>query len=280
MLNLAEVAYGGLTQAESKVFEQIIWSKDTTCRSSVLSELPHGTTKKNFGNLTLCSHKEKVRIVYYLLLALHNKRGCSIFEQAQTRQKTRHSTFPTQKRIKEWQDVMYKGKATKKRKPTNEVGASFCVLAVTQGNDDDEEEEEHPQSAFPYRKDLLFGTDHNDKVPFDCKDKSIEFICDNLNCYGFGFLLHEDLDEIQLNLLMIASWSIIRQLHGKNNQFPNKDTINVLSNYQYTEAMFVSVLPTENGGEDDKPVFLEATCKLQLSCTSPHQEIEFSKRDI
>jgi hypothetical protein len=31
MLNLAEVAYGGLTQAESKVFEQIIWSKITTC---------------------------------------------------------------------------------------------------------------------------------------------------------------------------------------------------------------------------------------------------------
>jgi hypothetical protein len=31
VLNLAEVAYGGLTQAESKVFEQIIWSKVTTC---------------------------------------------------------------------------------------------------------------------------------------------------------------------------------------------------------------------------------------------------------
>jgi hypothetical protein len=31
MLNLAEVAYGGLTAAESKVFEQIIWSKVTTC---------------------------------------------------------------------------------------------------------------------------------------------------------------------------------------------------------------------------------------------------------
>jgi hypothetical protein len=87
MLNLAEVAYGGLTQAESKVFEQIIWSKVTTCRSSVLSELPCGTTEKNCGNLTLCSHKEKVGIVYYLLLALHDKRGRSIFEQAQARQR-------------------------------------------------------------------------------------------------------------------------------------------------------------------------------------------------
>jgi hypothetical protein len=204
MLNLAEVAYGGLTQAESKVFEQTIWSKVTTCQSSDLSELPCGTTKKNFSNLTLCSHKEKVGIVYYLLLALHDKCGRSIFEQAQTRQKTRYSTFLSRKRIKEWQDVNNKGKATKRRKATNVVGASFCVLAETQGNDD-EEEEELPQSAFPYRKDLPFGTDHNDKVPFDRKDKSIEFICDNLNCHGFGFLLHEDFDEIQLDLLMIAS---------------------------------------------------------------------------
>jgi hypothetical protein len=59
MLNLAEVAYGELTQAESKVFEKIIRSKVTTFSSSVLSELPRGTTKKNFGSLTLCSHKEK-----------------------------------------------------------------------------------------------------------------------------------------------------------------------------------------------------------------------------
>jgi hypothetical protein len=34
-----------------------------------------------------------------------------------------------------------------------------------------EEEEELPQSAFPYCKDLLFGMDHHDKVPFDHTDK-------------------------------------------------------------------------------------------------------------
>jgi hypothetical protein len=153
-------------------------------------------------------------------------------------------------------------------------------LAETQGNDD-KEEEELPQSAFPYHKDLLFGIDHNDKVPFDCKDKSIEFICDNLNHHGFGLLLHEDLDEIQLNLLMIASWSILWQLHGKTDQFPNKDTIDVLSNYQDTQTMFVSVIPTEDGGEIDKPTFLEATCKLQLHCKSTHQEeIDLSKREF
>jgi hypothetical protein len=177
--------------------------------------------------------------------------------------------------------VNNKGKASKRRKPTNEVGALICVLADTQGNNDKEEElgkaafqnvqdnkkeeeEEFPQSAFPYCKDLLFGTDHNDKVPFDHKDKSIEFICDNLNHHGFGFLLHKDLHEIQLDLLMIASWSILQPLHGKPDQFPNKETINVLSNHQDTQAMFVSVPASEDGGVIDKPTFLEATCKLQL----------------
>jgi hypothetical protein len=83
-----EVAYGGLTAAESKVFEQIIQSKVTACQSDILSELPHGSTKKNFGKLILCSHKKKVVIIYYLLLALHDKHGHHIFEEAQTRQKT------------------------------------------------------------------------------------------------------------------------------------------------------------------------------------------------
>ena len=133
-----------------------------------------------------------------------------------------------------------KDKASKRRKPTNEVGALICVLADTQGNHDkeeelgeaafqnmkddkkEEEEEEIPQSAFSYHKDLLFGMDHNDKVPFDHKDKSIEFIFANLNHHGFGFLLHEDLDEIQLDLLMIASWSILWPLHGKTRSIPKQ----------------------------------------------------------
>jgi hypothetical protein len=68
--------------------------------------MPCGTTKKIFGNLTLClQHKQKVGIAYYLLLAFHDKGGHSIFEQAQRRQKRRYSTFPTRKRMKEWQEV-------------------------------------------------------------------------------------------------------------------------------------------------------------------------------
>jgi hypothetical protein len=79
---------------------------------------------------------------------------------------------------------------------------------------------------------------------------------------------------------MIASWSILWPLHGKTDQFLNKDTINVLSNHHDTQNMFCSVLPSEDGWEIDKPTFLEATCKVQLHCTSPHQEIDFSKREV
>ncbi len=172
----------------------------------------------------------------------------------------------------------------------------FSVLADTQGNDDEEEElgktsfqnlldnkkqgeKEVPQSVFPYHKDLLFGTVHNDKDPFDHKDNSIEFIYYNLNHHGFGFLLHEDLEEIELDLLVIASWSNLWSLHGKADQFANKDTIEVLSIHHDTQAMFASVLPSEDGGEIPKPTFLEATCKGQLHYTSPHQQIDLSERE-
>jgi hypothetical protein len=112
------------------------------------------------------------------------------------------------------------------------------------------------------------------------KTNQLSLFVTNLNHHGFGFLLHEDLDKIQLDLLMIASWSILQSLHAKTDQFPNKDTIDVLSNHQDTQAMFASVLPSEDGGEIAKPTFLEATCKGQLPCLSPCQEIDFSKREI
>jgi hypothetical protein len=79
--------------AESKVFDHIFLSKVSACRSSILLEMPCGTTKKNIGNLTLCSHKEKVGIIYYLLLTLHGEGGPSILEQAKQdkREGTVHS---------------------------------------------------------------------------------------------------------------------------------------------------------------------------------------------
>jgi hypothetical protein len=73
MLNLAEVAYGGLTDSEQSEFEEIVQTMVRGCTSSVLAEYPHGTVKTDFGKLTLCSHKEKVGSIFCLLIALHNK---------------------------------------------------------------------------------------------------------------------------------------------------------------------------------------------------------------
>jgi hypothetical protein len=99
--------------------------------------------------------------------------------------------------------VNNKGKASKRRKPTNEVGALICVLADTQGNNDKEEElgkaafqnvqdnkkeeEEFPQSAFPYCKDLLFGTDHNDKSHLIIKTSQLSLFVTTSIIMGLGF---------------------------------------------------------------------------------------------
>jgi hypothetical protein len=42
--------------------------------------------------------------------------------------------------------------------------------------------------------------------------------------------------------------------------------------------MFVSVLPSEDGGEIDKPTFLDARCKLQLCHKSPSRDWPLQKR--
>jgi hypothetical protein len=97
ILNLAEVSYHGLTESERKEFEKIIWAKVTSCRSSVLSDYPRGTTKKDFGKLTLCSHKEKVGIMYYLILALHDERGQEIFGKDSHQTETEVQQFSDKK---------------------------------------------------------------------------------------------------------------------------------------------------------------------------------------
>jgi hypothetical protein len=62
----------------------------------------------------------------------------------------------------------------KQGKIDNEEELGKAAFQIVKANKK-EEEEELPQSAFPYHKDLLFGMDHNHKVPFDHKDKSILF---------------------------------------------------------------------------------------------------------
>jgi hypothetical protein len=65
---------------------------------------------------------------------------------------------------------------------------------------------ELPASAFPYRKDLLHGSDHQSKHPFDRSDESIVFVCQELRHHGFGFLMDNiKLDTYQLDHLVVVS---------------------------------------------------------------------------
>ncbi len=57
------------------------------------------TVKTNFGKLTLCSNKEKVGSVFYLLIALHNKRGREKLELAHEWQRDKYCAFPNKMAI-------------------------------------------------------------------------------------------------------------------------------------------------------------------------------------
>jgi hypothetical protein len=69
---------------------------------------------------------------------------------------------------------------------------------------------ELPASAFLYQKDLLYGSDHQSKHPFDHSNKSIVFVCEELCHHGFSFLMDDTkLDTYQLDLLMVISWETL-----------------------------------------------------------------------
>jgi len=178
VLNLGEVAYGGLTPGECTETERIICSKVTSSKSSILSEYPCGTVKSDFDRLTLCSHKEKVGAVFCLLLALHDERGCEVTGKAHKRQQKKYITFPTKKAVQKLSSETKKssssnGKPVKKWKVLSLSAAAVDTESPESEceTDDDEcedlSEQNLPAGAFPYRKDLLFGMDHQAKNKFD-----------------------------------------------------------------------------------------------------------------
>jgi hypothetical protein len=157
LLHIAGVGYLVLAPSELNEFEKIIRGLVDSCKCC-RTHYPGGTTKKNFGKLTLCSHKEKVGALYNLLLGLHHKDGCEVWDGAQKRQQSNYKTFPSKKKIKESHESKTNGKSTKKRKqdarntPDDERSA-----------DNDEEDDANDKllaNAFLYRKDLMFGSDH------------------------------------------------------------------------------------------------------------------------
>jgi hypothetical protein len=264
MMNLAEVAYHGLTAKELTEIEKIIQVKVMSGRSSANDDYPRGTVKSGFGKLTLCSHKEKVGSVFYLLLALHDKRGHEIIEKANKRQKKKYLTFPSKSVV---MSISKEPSHTKKR-------------TANQGTSSSNGESEHdsnntsqlPVSAFPYRKDLMFGNDHSNRYPFPQDDQSIEFVCRHLCFHGFGFLLETSLDAFQLDHLMITSWGILCPLKKLSNPYPSKDALQTICSD--TEVINAIVDEDDDDDDDPKQSSVEETCKVILPRELPSREID------
>jgi hypothetical protein len=228
MDQLAEVSYHGLSPTELMELEAIIHKKVMNCRSSALSEVPRGTVKKDFGKLTLSSHNEKVGSVFYLLLALHERRGRELLQKAHERQAEKYLSSTVEPA------------AAKEMNPAGLAIPAADQPEETINEDNDCESSSKPrelcESAFPFRNDLLFGTDHNDKNPFKRSNESIAFICKHLRLHVFGFVLDEEgLDVYQLELLMVASWSILRVMGG-NKEYPSDGTVKTLSSCEEIKA--------------------------------------------
>jgi hypothetical protein len=125
---------------------------------------------------------------------------------------------------------------------------------------------------------LLFGSNLQETNPFHCTNDSIEFVFHHLHCHGIGFLLSEDLDEFQLDLLvMITLWSVLHHLHDpehdKPDQYPSDNTVGILSKEEGTAILLSST--TNDDGPNAAPSFLETACKNHLHHTVPSCNIDF-----
>jgi hypothetical protein len=164
------------------------------------------------------------------LIGLHTQRGREVFEQAHDRQKKKYLTFPTKTAIASLYSGVQKNK-TKDVQPStkredSEMDTDSDADSVSSDETDDSDDDtdgdsenklnanaknstsrELSASVFPYQKNLLHGSDHYRKYPFDYTNESIEFVCRELRRHGFGFLMDDtELDPYQLDLLMITSW--------------------------------------------------------------------------
>jgi hypothetical protein len=74
---------------------------------------------------------------------------------------------------------------------------------------------------------------------------------------------------------MIASWAILCNIHGKPHQYPNNLTLEVLSQHDKTQEIFVSIT-NEDGGTAMVPSYLEASCKTRLRHSLLSRDINFT----
>lgn len=264
------VAYHGLTPSELTEFEGIIRKMVIHCRSSALNELPRGTVKKDFGRLTLQSHTEKVGSAFYLLLALHTKRGRELFQKAHSRQAKKYLSFTL--------DVTPKGDEQTSTSRTADAGEESNAQEHEECRNPAEKPSSNgkvlPPSAFPFRSDLLFGSDHKDKNCFDRTDESISFVCKHLRLHGFGFILeHDALDVYQLDLLMVSTWAILRLMEDKK-EYPSESTLeDLLLQPEFKDIIPSDLLDDDETNEDtSSPV--ESSCLSNLPREIPDKVVD------
>jgi hypothetical protein len=178
LMNLAEVAYHGLTAKELTEIEKIIQVKVMSGRLSANDSYPCGTVKSGFGKLTLCSHEEKVGIVFYLLVTLHDNHGHKVIKKANKRQKNKYLSFPSKLVIM----LISKEPSLTKKRTANQGTSSSNGDSECDSNS----MSQLPASAFLYCKDLMFGSDHANRYPFPWNNQLIEFVCCHLCMHGFG----------------------------------------------------------------------------------------------
>ena len=270
---LSEVCFGGLVPKERNELEDIIRTKVLCCKSSILGAYPRGTVKRDFGKLTLMSHKEKVGSVFYLLLALHDQRGRHILQSAHKRQKAKYSSFPAKSKIQSSQkDIDNNNDGQEDSNHQESTTNRMAERSAAHKKNDPEQE--LPESSFPFKSDLLFGgTKSGDKDPFDRTDQSIQFVCMHLHLHGFGFLLDAELDAYQLDLLMVASWDILRQM--KKKRYPSETAIRSLSVGTDFQRLF-SVIDRDSAGRMDADIadcVVPATWKTSLPRDIPPKSI-------
>jgi len=287
MLKLAVASYGGLTAKERTELEGIIRLMVMSSKSSASSEYPRGTVKEGFGRLTLCSHKEKVGSVFYLLLALHDPRGREIIEKAHERQKAKYQTFPTKSQVNKASLSAKKSTKNKNNGKSDDTAerdlerqdiedeteeASVTEAKRLENKSNTKDEPALPESCFPYRNALLFGSDHNKKDAFDRTDDSIEFVCRHLRLHGFGFLLEETLDRYQLDLLMVCSWPILSCMRKPSNQYPDEDTAELLASQDILKDLVECLQDQEI--PQGQPSIVEEDCKATLPRKLPPRTVK------
>jgi hypothetical protein len=234
--------------------------------------------------------------VFYLLIALHNKRGREIFERAHKRQKDKYRTFPSKTAIASM-NLATRRKSNKTEAPTGKMNnngetgtdSDSNSLVKTDGNDSTDSNSEDelvaeaakkkitsmelPTSAFPYRKDLLHGSDHQSKHPFDCSNESIVFVCQELRHHGFGFLMdNTKLDTYQLDLFMVVSWETLLSIKHKKLKRPSSDTVQELSSNDTLKDLIVSQVESEEESAD--ALINETTTKASMRLTLPPREVQ------